>query len=120
MSSRIRSMADQYFPVETEIPIQEKLEKSFTVTVDRDSSLGYETKRWLYQLSLPLMWILTIWVMIKKAMGRNFQINTLFFDGLSIPCRKIKEGAASWQALDIIYNYRFGIRGGIRGFIDDY
>src|ERR1700733_3888212 len=37
----------------------------------------------------------------KKANG----INHPLFDGLGEFCRKIKEGAASWQALDIIYNY---------------
>jgi len=124
MSSRIRSMADQYFPVEAEIPVQEKLEKSFTVTVDKDITLGYETKRFLYRLSLPLMWVLTIWVMIKKTtlgvVNRKPGINTFLFDKLSVPCRGIKEGAASWQALDIIYNYEPRKELGIRARVSDF
>jgi len=117
-------MEDQYLPVEAEIPVQEKLEKNFTVTVDQDSSLGYETKRWLYWLSLPLMWVLTIWVMIKKTIwgvvDRELGINTFLFDKLSVPCRGIKEGAKSWRALDIIYNYKPGVESGIRGRVSDF
>lgn len=47
-------------------------------------------------------------------------INTLWFDGLGLSCREIKEGAASWRSLDIIYNYRFDQKKGLRGFVDDF
>ena len=79
------------------------------VRVDKDNSLNYETKKWPYQLTLPLMWILTIWVIFKKKILRiKPKINTFWFDGLSRPCRDIKENAGSWRALDIIYNFHFG------------
>jgi len=98
-------------------------EPEFLEIVDQDVS-NYETMRWLYSLSLPLMWILTIWVMLKKKVlgiiGVKPKINTFWFDGLSIPCRKIKEGATSWHALDIIYNYPFDNGNSIRGKVSDY
>lgn len=91
------------------------------VIIDQDETLGYERKRWLYLLGLPLMWILTIWVIFKKkVLHIKPKINTFWFDGLSLPCRQIKEGAGSWRALDIIYNFGFGKQGGIRGKVSDY
>lgn len=96
-------------------------EQNFNIVVDKDASLGYETKKWLYILSLPLMWTLTIWVAFKKkVLGINPKINTFLFDGLSEPCRQIKEGAGSWRALDIIYNFPFGEEDGIRGRASDF
>lgn len=79
----------------------------FSVTTDR--GISYEYNKPLYVLTLPVMWLLAFWVFCKKAiLRRNPKINTFWFDGLSLPCRRIKEGAASWRALDIIYNFRFG------------
>lgn len=127
-STRAIGVAEQ-FPISMRpgirTSVKVKLEEKFTVTIDNDSNLNYEKNVLLYRLSLPLMWILTIWVMIKKitlkSVGRSPQINTLSFDGLSIPCREIKEGAASWKALDIIYNHRFGssLRD-IKGKVSDF
>lgn len=91
------------------------------IVIDQDRSLGYEKQRRLYLLSLPIMWILTIWVASKKKVLRNKpKINTFWFDGLSLPCRRIKEGAGSWYALDIIYDFEFGQQNGIRGKVSDY
>jgi len=72
----------------------------------------YEKRRWLYILFLPVMWLLTIYVMIKKTICKAFsrsnpKINSFWFDGLGLSPRKVKENAASWQALDEIYNYNF-------------
>lgn len=47
-------------------------------------------------------------------------INSFWFDGLGLSCRKIKEGAASWKALDIIYNHQFGCNSGLSGLVDDF
>jgi SAM-dependent methyltransferase len=78
------------------------------VAIDGNPSLGYEKRRGVYFFSLPLMWILALWVTIKKKiLGLNLQINTYWFDGLSLTCRRVKEGAGTWRALDIIYNYQF-------------
>lgn len=80
-----------------------------------------EKKRWLYLISLPLMWILALWVALKKKIsGKRLYINTLLFDGLSIPCRKIKEGAATWHALNIIYNHRFNSDSSINSRVSDF
>jgi SAM-dependent methyltransferase len=101
-----------------------KPEKDFEVVVDKDASLGYETKRWLYLLSLPFLWILTIWVMLKKSIlaffGVKPRINTFWVEGLSPLARKIKEGAGSWRALDIAYNFVPGRENGFRGKATDY
>ena len=72
----------------------------------------YERRRWPYLLALPLMWLLTVYVMVKKAVYKTLRlpgprVNSLWFDGLGCSPRKVKEGAASWQALDEIYNYDF-------------
>lgn len=85
----------------------------------------FEKRRWLYIATMPIFWVLTLWVMAKKKLCRLLNkpdpyINTFWFDGLGLSCRKIKEGAASWRSLDIIYNYRFGQKKGLRGFVDDF
>ncbi|MBI1984960.1 MAG: class I SAM-dependent methyltransferase [Candidatus Wildermuthbacteria bacterium] len=79
--------------------------------------LRFETQRWPYLLSLPFMWLLTFWVMAKKTLLKQKpHTNAYWFDGISEVCRKIKEGAASWRALDIIYNHNFGKDGKITDF----
>lgn len=92
-------------------------EEDFKIIVDDDITLNYETKKNFYLLSLPLMWILTIWVMFKKKVLRlQPKTNSFWFDGLSEECRLIKEGAGSWKALDIICNYQFSVNGAISDF----
>jgi hypothetical protein len=85
----------------------------------------FETRRLPYYLALPVMWLLTIWVMAKKALYKLFgagkpRINTIWFDGLGLSPRRVKDNATSWQALDEIYNYQFGQRNGLGGFVDDF
>jgi hypothetical protein len=75
------------------------------IIIDDNPQLGYEKKSWWYPLMLIPIWILTIYVAIKKKIfGPNLKTNTLWFDGLSKNCREIKENATRWKALDIIYN----------------
>jgi len=101
--------------------IRLKPEKEFEMVIDQDNSLNYEQRRRLYLLSLPIMWLLTIWVASKKKVLRiKPKTNTFWFDGLSFPCRRIKEGAGSWYALDIIYNFEFGQQNGIHGKVSNY
>jgi SAM-dependent methyltransferase len=101
--------------------LKPKPKKALRIVRDQDGSLGYEVRRQLYVLSLPIMWILTIWVGFKKKVLRiEPKINTFWVDGLSLPCRQIKRGAGSWYALDIIYNFEFGQQNGIRGKVSDY
>lgn len=78
------------------------------VMVDED--VRHEKRRMLYMVTLPVMWILTAWVMAKKWIRREVGTNTHWFDGLSDQCRKIKEGAGCYKSLEVIYNFepRFG------------
>lgn len=83
----------------------------------------YEKQRWPYIVALPWMWVLTIYVMIKKITCKLLgkpkpRINTWWFDGAGLSNRRIKEGAASWKALDIIYNHQF--RASPRNITDDF
>jgi predicted O-methyltransferase YrrM len=76
--------------------------------VDNDSVLGYEKKVWTNIFKLPIMFILTLWVALKKLiLGSKIKTNTFWFDGISPICREIKENAMKWRALDIAYNYKF-------------
>ena len=93
--------------------------KDFDIEIVEQAGF-YERKRWPYLLGLPLMWILTIWVVFKKSIGLKSKTNTLWFDGLNRSCREIKEGAASWRALDIIYNYIFGEEKSFSTKVGDY
>lgn len=82
------------------------MEDKISVIIDNNANLGYEKKRWMYFLMIPIMIILTLWVAIKKkVLGPKLKINTFWFDGLSPMCREVKENATNWKALDIIYNY---------------
>ncbi|HDQ16770.1 MAG TPA: hypothetical protein ENN31_01445 [Candidatus Vogelbacteria bacterium] len=70
----------------------------------------WEKRRWPYYLILPLSFLIVLWVAVKKGIclvmyGCTPRMNSLFFDGLGRVCREIKEGAASWKALDLIYGY---------------
>jgi ubiquinone/menaquinone biosynthesis C-methylase UbiE len=91
------------------------------IIIDNDSNLGYEKKKWFYFLMMPIIWLLALWVALKKKiLGPNLKINTFWFDGISPICRKIKENATNWRALDIIYNYEFRKRKGVEGEITDF
>ena len=91
-------------------------------SITAETNLGgpYETRKWPYLVALPVMWILTVWVMGKKALwkalGRELSINTMWVDGLNETCRYIKEGAATWRALNLIYNHTFGKDGLVADF----
>ena len=97
-----------------------------TVAVTRPVEIvQFEKRRWPYILTMPISWLLTLWVMAKKVVCRTLgkagpDINTFWFDGLGLSNRAIKEGAASWKALDIIYNHPFGQKKSIGGFVDDF
>jgi hypothetical protein len=56
-------------------------------------------------LATPFRWLMVNQVRRRRAQKRTLIVNHTLFDGLGGLCRNIKEGAASWQALDIIYNY---------------
>lgn len=85
----------------------------------------YEKTRWPYFLSLPLMWLLTAYVMLKKQACKSFgfsspKINTFFFDGMGLACRKVKEYATTWRAMEIIYNHIFPKKLILGGILDEF
>jgi SAM-dependent methyltransferase len=101
--------------------------ENITMFTDQPIKINsYEKCRWPYFLSLPLMWMLTIYVMIKKKIYKLLKIpgpntNTLFFDGLGKECRKVKEYAASWRAMEIIYNHNFPKKlNSLGGILDEF
>ena len=99
--------------------------ESGVVTITQQAKTAkFEKRRWPYILTMPISWLLTIWVMTKKTVYRWLgkpepSTNTAWFDGLGPSCRRVKEGHASWRALDEIYNHQFG-QGGFGGLIDDF
>jgi ubiquinone/menaquinone biosynthesis C-methylase UbiE len=88
-------------------------------------SKDYEKNKWPYYLSLPLMWFLTIYVMFKKQVYKLLglpkpKINTFFFDGIGLACRKVKEYATTWKAMEIIYNHIFPKKLLLWGALDEF
>lgn len=86
---------------------------------------GYETCRWPYLLALPFMWLIVLHVMVKKSARRLLglqdpAINTVWYDGLGLECRRVKEYATTWKAMDMIYNHPFPQRRTFRGLIDEF
>jgi len=97
------------------------MKNKIIITTDNDQSLKYEKSGWSYFLMVPIMFILTFWVALKKKIfGPNLKINTLWFDGISPACREVKENATSWRALDIIYKYIPGQDKSFGGKITDF
>ncbi len=73
---------------------------------------SFERRKWQRVFITPLLWLITFYVAIKKAVfgkrGKRLAINCVFVDGWGKVSRAIKDGAASWKALDLLYNYKFG------------
>lgn len=77
-----------------------------SIVIDKNAALGYEERTSFDFLRLPLLWTLALWAMGKKKIfGLRKKSQALLFDGLSPVARKVKQGATTWRALDIIYNY---------------
>lgn len=78
-----------------------------------------------YLFSSPFMYLLTGYVFLKKMIYKGLglgkpKINTFFFDGLGKNSRKVKEYAASWKALDIVYNHPFPYNKDIGTLLDEF
>ena len=94
------------------------VKKESSLSVEQWERFSYEEVRCLYVLALPLMWVLVRWVKFKRRYGLINEVNTILYDGLGKSCRAIKEGAASWKALEVIYNYKFGKK--LSTIVDDF
>ncbi len=72
----------------------------------------YESLVWPYWLAIPFMNMSAKYVSFKRMicdlLGIQLNTNHLLFDGVSINGRKVKEGAAQWRALDVVYNFESG------------
>lgn len=103
------------------------IEKDYSYdTFDQSiKSSSYEKLELPYYLSLPFMWTMTGYVMAKKRVYKLLgmpgpRINSFFFDGLGLASRKVKEYAASWRAMEIIYNHNFPKKMTIGGLLDEF
>jgi SAM-dependent methyltransferase len=70
--------------------------------------LSFEKRSFRYVLFTPTLFLIAFYVYLKKKIIRKPKYNFYFFDGISKNCREIKENAARWRALDIVYNYHKG------------
>ncbi len=76
------------------------------ILIDNPESLDYEYDKSFFLLRLIIMWLLTIWVAIKKRIfGIKLKTNSFWFDGTCFHCKKLKESVFTWRALNIIYNF---------------
>ena len=97
------------------------MKNKISVIIDNNPSMGYEKKRWSSIYRLPLMWMLALWVALKKkVLGFELEISTYLVDGVSLICREIKKEAATWRALDLIYNHKFGQGKDFGGRVADF
>jgi len=85
----------------------------------------YEYFPWPYYMSLPFMWLITGYVMLKKNFYRIFdlgqpEINTFLFDGLGKECRKVKDYATTFRAMNIVYNHPFPQKWTLGGIVDEF
>lgn len=100
--------------------------KSITILNNEPiKSKSYEKIRWPYFLSLPFMWLLTLYVMSKKKIRKLFglsdpKINTFLFDGIGLACRQVKKYAKTWRAMQIIYNHIFPEKLIFKGILDNF
>ena len=86
-----------------------KIEKRTSIIDYAKNYPEYEKKKFAYFLALPLMDAMALWAMFKKGIckifKKNLKTNSYFFDGVGSLLKEIKENAAKWRALDIIYNH---------------
>ncbi|MBI1971573.1 MAG: methyltransferase domain-containing protein [Candidatus Wildermuthbacteria bacterium] len=99
------------------VPKTDRAQGPTALLIPPMEEIAFEEQRILHTFALPFMWALIVWVMAKKTLfGVKPVTNTFWFDGVSPICRQIKEGAATWQALYLIYNHLFGVYGRVTDF----
>jgi hypothetical protein len=74
----------------------------------KEGHQDFERENWP-KLFLLAQWLLTFWVICKKTvlgkLGFAIGSNSFFVDGLGKKCRMVKEGSASWRALEVLYDH---------------
>jgi len=101
-------------------------ERDIPIRIDHDIDLHYEKKSMLDNLRFRVMNFLVWWVTVKRWLmpatyfpflwiereikgksGLYLKINSFFVDGASKVCRQIRDGAATWLALNVIVRFDF-------------
>jgi len=67
--------------------------------------VNFETNKLIDFFFVPLFFLISLWVTIKKLINPNIKTNFYFFDGVSSLCKEVKDNATNWKALDLTYNY---------------
>lgn len=115
-----------HLAVEVAIALDTPVENIGVTTVAQSVEFErFEKQRWQYFLVLPLMWLLTLWVMAKKTLRKCLgmpvpSVNAFLFDRCGSFGRIVKENVASWRALDVIYNRPFEEEKGGGGTLDRF
>lgn len=70
----------------------------------------YEHVTLAYKLVVPFLYLIGAYAQVKKATRRTLgypppETNCWLVDGISAGSRRVKDGAARWQALDACYNF---------------
>ncbi|MFB6274099.1 MAG: class I SAM-dependent methyltransferase family protein [Salinibacter sp.] len=85
---------------------------------------GYEHNSRNKSLQRCLQWLLIAWIRVKKHLseivGLTPRTNAWPLDGYCPTPRAIREGAGTWKALDVIYNYAFEQSKSLRSRLDAY
>lgn len=69
-----------------------------------DAKINFEGNKLGDFFYVPLFFLLSLWVSIKKLINPGIKTNFHFFDGVSVLCRAVKDNATNWRALDFTYN----------------
>ncbi len=70
-----------------------------------DADINFEINRPIDFFYVPLFFLISVWVSIKKLIRPKIEINFYFFDGISSLCKLVKDNATNWRALDFTYNH---------------
>jgi len=84
--------------------------------IKTDKSKEYESNRFIYYFTIPVMFLVAKWVKRKKEKNPQPETNSFFFDGLSKKCRKIKEAVTARDtvtAMDLVDNHHFSTENGV-------
>lgn len=102
--------------------VEKKATSSAKSLIQEKSVEAYEYNTFLYYLTIPLMEFFAQWVRLKKRIAgkQSVRTNLWCYDGASPELQRIREGAARWPALDVIYNWRKPSQKGINGWIEKF
>lgn len=69
---------------------------------------------WLYKLFVPFMYVIGAYAAIKRGLcklllKRDARTNVWLVDGVSPSSRRVRDGAATYKALEVVYNHTGGV-----------